>query len=300
MCRILKIIIKWHSRLNCGYGIVTFQVSANNKMLALRTALSECCCIYVELPSATMSVIDGDGIRCFRQPGAANSITIYPRLHDGTPATYIRSDDVQLLVSDLDHKLVHAQVQLDMGSDGRVALQYTLSDNYHRLTQTELRVCMRVCGVLLVDVRVHAAAFDGRTAGHHCGQHMLAYRLMAMAIHPSGDYLVVSKFCTHSLSVLKLPDMRFLISLGSNGNRPKNLDSPRGLCFTDAGTLLVADFGNHRVQHWTLEGLSIVSTVSYAVNYPVCVASRGDIFVTGTIFGICVCALESGAVYTNG
>ena len=85
-------------------------------MLALRTALGECCRVFSELPSAATSIIGGDGICCYsRRPGTANVITVRARLCDGTHATYIRADDIQLTAFDAEHKPVHVQVQLNMG-----------------------------------------------------------------------------------------------------------------------------------------------------------------------------------------
>ena len=265
-------------------------------LVAWRTALYECCQIYAKLPCAEMSVIGGDGARYFYQPSTANVLTICPRLHDGTRAAYVCPDDVQLVVSDATHRLLRAQVQPSMGSDGNITLRFTLDENCN---SPALRVCVRVCGVLLADVWVQAA-FDARTAGRRCGQHTLPHSshdsyifyAVTMAIHPAGTHLVTSTF-QKELAVYGLPDMNLLATIGSKGNGgPVNLKQP--ICFTDAGTLLVLDYYNKRVQHWALEGSSIAS---YAMQTPpVIVASRGNLFAVGTESGVRVCLLESGVV----
>ena len=89
--------------------------------------------------------------------------------------------------------------------------------------------------------------------------------------------------------------MELLTTLGSYGNGPTNLKTPGKLCFTDAGTLLVVDHHNDRVQHWTLEGSCVAS---YAIRGPQCLDSRGGIFAVGTWTGsgVHVCSLESGVM----
>ena len=155
-----------------------------------------------------------------------------------------------------------------------------------------VQVYVRVCGVLLVDVRLRPAAFEGRTGGRLCGQHTLARArtVSQIAIHPAGTHLVGSDWSCNALIVYELPSMTFLTTLGSYGDGPTNLDAPSGLCFTAAGTLLVADCDNDRVQHWTLGGSSINS---YAMQRPECVALHGNTFAVGTLVGVRVFSLES-------
>ena len=179
------------------------------------------------------------------------------------------------------------------GGVAGIVLQYALGDDCDRLTSTALlRVCVRVCGVLLADVQVSAATFDGRSAGRLCGQHQLVSAI-SIAVHPRGTHLVSSR--NHSLDVYELPDMNLMFSLGSHGDSQANLNSPLSLCFTDAGTLLVDDYLNNRIQHWTLEGLSIAS-YAFQGYLSRCVASRGNLFIVGTNDGARICSLENGAV----
>jgi hypothetical protein len=130
-----------------------------------------------------------------------------------------------------------------------------------------------------------------------------------MAIHPAGTHLAavtnsehdehggLDMYSRHRLDVYELPAMNLLATLdllsdSLSGSRATRL-SLSGLCFTDAGTLLVADYENDHVQHLTLGGLNIAS---YTVCDPICVASRGDIMAIGTNGGVYVCALKSGAM----
>ena len=262
-------------------------------MLTLLTALCECCRICTELPDAATTLTTSDNT--FHRPGAANLITIYPRLRNGAPAAYIYPDDVQLTVFDANYGRQRVHVRMDIARhDHMIALRYTLGDECDP-SILELRVRVHVCGVLLVDARVREAAFDGRTAGRICGQYTLRNKAYKIAVHPAGTHLVaINAYPPHSLNVYKIPTMEFLATIGSYGSGPTNLNAPGGLCFTDAGTLLVADSYNARVQHWTLEGSCIASFVTQRPCLHV--ASRGDIFVTGTNDGVRVCSLEDGKV----
>ena len=256
-------------------------------MLALQTMLSAYCRVFARLPSAATSTIGGDGARYFRRPGTVNLITIYLRLRDGTRAACIRPDDVQLVAFDADHKPVRARVQLIIAGGSEITLQYTLDGHDCQLMPANLRVCVRACGVSLMNARVHAAAFDGRTAGRLCGKYVLAGTADHTAIHPAGTHLVVSSMLDTVSNVYKLPGMNL-----TAGNSPNNSGLVLGLCFTAAGTLLVA-LHNDQVQHWTLEGQSIAS---YAIRAPCCVASCNNIVAVGTHGGVHVCSLENGVV----
>ena len=265
------------------------------KMLdVICAALTQSCHIFVKLPDAKTSIIGGDGIHCFRRLDT-NTITIHPRLHDGTPAIYICPDDVQLVVLDANHKMLHAQVRLDIASDGNIRLQYTLGDCDQFAPTAELRVCVRVCGVALVNVCVRAAMFNGRTAGSPCGQHaqhvFTNTYMTYMAINPAGTHLVAilqsetGGVVKIGIGVFELPEMKMVTTLASHGGS--------ALCFTDAGTLLVVDYGNASVHHLTLEGLDISS---YKTRWPKHVASRGDVFAVATGDGMRVCSLEHRTV----
>ncbi len=139
------------------------------------------------------------------------------------------------------------------------------------------------------------AAFRGQTCGvlqqsyHDC---VLDYGF-CVAIHPSGTHLVVSNFDLHTLSVHALPDMQFVATLGSFGTGRTELDCPHEICFADDGTLLIADYGNRRVQHWTFDGAWITS---YATpQWPSYLALRSGVLVVASGFkkGLRVFSLES-------
>ena len=277
--------------------------------VVLCTMLRECCRVYAEFPSAITSIIGGSGARHFRKQGIANLISIYPRLHDGTPAAYIRQDDVQIVVSSMDNELLHVKVRLDIASDGSIMLEYTLDDDCDQFALTKLRVCARVCGALLVDLCVHIAAFNGRAANRFCSQHTLAAKIAGrMAIHPAGTHLVVSDTSRALLLAYGLPEMKLLTTLNICCKGPDELffTNAGALCFTDAGTLIVTNWerGLEQLQHWTLEGCDqcnaavrtgcklLAEWVDDDCKNVRCMASRGDKIAVGTGYGVLVLNLK--------
>jgi hypothetical protein len=132
-----------------------------------RVAIRDACRIYNKLPDVAASTVDGDGIRFF-YTFAANTICIRPRFSDGTRATYVMAEDVCLLVtgSDACHQTVHVHTQIRPDSESDNAgmyIAYTLDADAGPVLK-EIRVRIRVCGVLLVDTVV-VRKFDGRTDG---------------------------------------------------------------------------------------------------------------------------------------
>ena len=263
-------------------------------MNALRAAIRNACCVYNKLPNAATSVASGDGIRYFCTR-AANTIFIRPRLPDGAPVAYITMEDVCLSVTDTNNAspiYVHTQIQLDSGS-GNISIAYTLDVDTSSMVK-EICVHVHVCGVLLVNTRATRKPFDGRTGGRLHIQH--AFSGVNMAIHPAGTHLaacvpIVGKGKQSqltSVNVFTLPEFQFVNILGGE----IEYCGPHGLCFTDNGTLLIADFYNKRVQHWALDGEWIAS---YPVRSPRYVASRGDAVVVGCHEnGVYVFSLKSG------
>ena len=251
-------------------------------------AIRGSCRVYNKLPDAAASTIDGVGIRSFHRHNA-NTILIYPRLPNGAHAAYVAIDDVCLTVTDGDDACpvrVRVQIQPDLGN-GNISIAYTLDAGSGSVPK-EICVRVHVCGALLVDVRVARSAFNGRVGGRLRAQHTLFTNqdgFMAAAICQTGARIAFSD-CWGTgvnnfgccVNVFALPDFQFIGKLGKKGNGPTELNHPHGLCFTDAGTLLIADCENNRVQHWTLDGEWIAS---YFVEKPYCVAVHGDTVVAG-------------------
>ncbi len=273
----------------------------------LRAALRNACSVYNKLPDAAASTVDGSGVRSFCTR-AANTVCICPRFSDGARTACVVLEDVCLLVTDASDSRsmhVHAQTQLDSKS-GNIRIAYALEADAGSAPKV-MRVCVHVCGVLLVDTRVVRRSFDGQTDGRLHTQHMFPRQGCRMAVHPTGTRMAVhpagtciafSDHCTDCVNVFTLPDFQCIGKLGEKGAGPTGLDFPSGLCFTDVGTLLIADCGNNRVQHWTLDGVWLASY--YPVGKPWCVDARGDAVAVGCDYGTGVRVFSSSTGLPSG
>ena len=267
-------------------------------MHKLHAAICNACVVHNRLPSNETSSVRGESLRSF-YTRAENMIFISPRLSDGTRAAYIVSEDVCLTVTNADAQLlcVRVHVHLDPES-GNITITYTL-DSDTVIVPAKIHVRVHVCGVLLVDVSVHRA-FSGRTDGRLQSRHSPNSPLPCkhIAIHSTGVYLVVSDYIGCCVNVFTLPDFQFVRKLGGKkGIGSTELSLPCGLCFTSAGTLLVADYFNDRVQHWTLDGEWVAS---YPVQRPSCIALCGNAIAVGRYErGVHVLSLKSGAVLSK-
>ena len=268
-----------------------------NTMYKLRTAICNACLVHNQLPSGKTSSVSGKGLRFF-YTRAENTIFISPRLANGTRAAFIMLEDVCLTVTNAGAQQLRTRVHVHLDSkSGNIIIAYTFDSDVDVTPKTEIRVAVHVCGVLLADVRV-CKAFSGRTDGRLQSQHAsdtISPIAWQVAIHPAGTHLAVSD--DDCVIVFTLPDFQFYKKLGEKGAGLIELSTPFGLCFTDAGTLLIADCRNNRVQHWTLDGTWIAS---YLVPRPFCVASNGGVVAVGCVGdGVHVLSLESGAVLSK-
>ena len=243
-------------------------------MCKLRATIRDACLVHNELPSDRTSTASGRGMRSFCTQ-VENTIFISPRLSNGTHPAYITIEDVCLTAMDayaLQHLCARTQVRLDSES-GKIIIMYTFDAG---AVPKKIRVRIHVCGVLLVDVSARKA-FSGRTGGRLQSQHAFAASSESIAIRTS-TRLVISGY-EADVVVFTLPDFQLARTFSYiDSHRDNQLIDPRGVCFTDAGTLLIADYYNNRVQHRTLEGIWIAS---YPVLHPSCVASRGNVAVIG-------------------
>jgi hypothetical protein len=260
----------------------------------LCATIHSACRVYNELLSTVTSITSGVGTRFFRTH-AANPILIEPRLVDGTRAACVAIEDVCVTASDDSNALpicVYTQIRVD-SERGNITITYTLGNV--DAAPRAMRVHVHVCSVSLVDVRVAPKAFDSRTGGHLHIRRAFPDFSGYMAIHPTGSCLAVTDYSTSCVIVFSLPDMQFVRKFGRRGSGPGELYNPCGLCFIATGTLLVMDYSNARVAHWTLDGEWITS---YDVPRPWCVAARGDVVVIGCSFsqGMYELSLQSGVV----
>ena len=290
-----KKILRTHSILKWNFMFHNTQPELIfNAMHKLCLEIRGACLVHHELPSVKTSIVSGEGLRSFNAR-AENMIFISPRLSSGTRAAYIMPEDVCLTAIDVNARLLCmcVHVQLDPKSSN-IAITFTL-DSVVGFTPKEIRVRVHVCGVLLVNVCV-CKAFSGLTDGRFLQSRVFSGFLSYATIHPAGTHLVVSDFIRNCVEVFTLPDFQLVKTFVGKymGTDPDELKNPRGLCFSSAGTLLIADYKNDCVQHWTLDGEWIAS---YPVQKPTCIALFCDAIAVGCCYGngVHVFSIESGA-----
>jgi hypothetical protein len=277
----LKLLFSHALRLRCFHNASgpIFEM-ADNLYAAIRGA----CHVYNQLPSNATTIVSGTGIHFF-YARTANTMCICPLLLDGTRAGCIDADDVCLTATDARAHQVHMSTHMQLDSNsGSISIAYTL-DADAGVVPEEMHVCVHVCGVLLVQVCVRAAyrLADRRALGRYANY---------VAVHPAGTHLATSDYIfSNCVNVFTLPDFVFVRRLDKRC-------AARGLCFTDAGTLLVTDGDNDSVQHWALDGSWMTS---YPAQKPWCAASCGDVVAVGGTAekGVRVFSLESNTTISE-
>ena len=76
-----------------------------------------------------------------------------------------------------------------------------------------------------------------------------------IAVSPDGAHMAISNSEKHTVSVFSLPIGTHERTIGSRGNGQLQFDGPGKLCFNAAGNILVAEWGNRRVQEVTVAGV---------------------------------------------
>jgi len=80
-----------------------------------------------------------------------------------------------------------------------------------------------------------------------------------IAVDHDRHRIIVCDTINHRVQVLSLIDGSFLFEFGSKGDQPCQLNRPQGVCIANQGRIIVADFGNSRLQSFTHEGHHISS-----------------------------------------
>lgn len=85
------------------------------------------------------------------------------------------------------------------------------------------------------------------------------------------------------VTIYKLPSGDKELSFGGPGSGSGQFKSPERLCFLDAGSLLIADSGNKRVQQMTISGTYQRTIGTGALTNPVGVTSNGYLIVVSQL-----------------
>jgi hypothetical protein len=228
--------------------------------------------------------------------GYANCIRIVPRDARGATCVYVRLEDVDASIAAVktdgsECKGSGCDARVTLGAHAQdICIEYTV--NTH-LAVKNVHVRVHACGVLLLDV--YAPAGFGCYSGSRLrGCYSVPVIARRIAINHSGSRLATTSWHTHAVHVFELPGLLLLNALGRHGRKKTQLYQPGGVCFTRNDTLLIADTGNMRVQHWALDG---APQGSFTAAHPRCIAALGDVVAVGGWHGVCqVRGLGSGSV----
>jgi len=111
--------------------------------------------------------------------------------------------------------------------------------------------------------RVHKYTSDGQYVdrmGEHGNGPLQFSRPQSLCIDEEG-LLWVADSCNHRIQVIdwRKDEPRLVAILGTQGAELGELQYPYGLTLSKDSTVMVSEFGNHRVQQWSREGKPIAS-----------------------------------------
>lgn len=255
-------------------------------VLAMMRAMTT---VWAELPSRSTSEATGRGMQCFVKGTAGrlrNIVSVHPRVVSGAIAEYTTPDDVRFMLMDDAGCVVAATVTVqwaaDTGSGMQIAFEVA-SD-----CTNNLRVSVTVCGVLIGPARVIRSGYDALPGDHEVASFDIAAGgpKEGLAVSTDGRMLAVTFARTHMVRVYccspSLGALTPACTFGRQGARPAEFNTPRRLCFTDIGALLVCDCKNNRVQHLTDNGEFLGS---FDVQEPCSVALQQDVVAVGSLLG---------------
>jgi hypothetical protein len=262
---------------------------------------------------ADMSSVRGNGLKGFvvgRRGLENNVITVTCMDAGGMAADWVTASDVVVSIRsvgvwNMDGNVVSAVVI----EPGVIEVVYAVDDE--GVSKVDLNVS--VCGVTLAGGPWRAVS-GCRADGVHVGMLALqdATGNRGLAITKDAMHMVVSNDITHQLSVYRVSDCgrnvvrscwnrcwnrrngSHIRSFGSEGAGAGQFNQPLGLCTTRENTILVAEYGNKRVQEVTLEGNHVKFIGAGVINDGVwAVAIHDDVVAVGKYVSKYLCATSS-------
>ena len=104
-----------------------------------------------------------------------------------------------------------------------------------------------------------------------------------VAVHHNDGKIFVTERKNNRVQVLN-PDLSYSHCFGSEGDKPGELNEPRGIAIDRDGMVFVSDYGNHRIQKYTPEGnfLSVIDNKGLNASfspYGLCIDCNNTLFV---------------------
>jgi len=240
----------------------------------------------------------GPGAVSFVKGGIAyNRFRVVCRDSGGVAADWVTAADVSVVVRG--GNAVGRVMGAVVTEPGAVDFTYVVDDD----ALEEVEFSARVCGEMLP-----CGPWRARRGCAAEGRLVLAVPLatsqynQGLAVTADETFMVVCNTLTNQLSVFRTEDGSHVRSFGCYGDAAGQFAHPHGLCMTGHDTVLVAEFGNYRVQEVTLAGTHVrfigVGVITASVS---CVSSHGDLVAVGiygipSLYGIMVFRYASGAL----
>jgi WD40 repeat protein len=179
------------------------------------------------------------------------------------------------------------------GVSGSFDCVYTVDEGVR-----EVAIRINVCGVVVWTGLIRSSEITGRHLQSYC---IAAGWSFGLVVTSNGRYMAVSCNSDHKLRVYRLEAdgaATLLHTVGKYGDGQKQFDKPSKMCMTPAGTLLVCEYRNDRVQELTGLGeaeLQHVRFIPAAAAWSI--ALHGDTLAVGTDRGtIKLLSYASGAL----
>jgi len=226
---------------------------------------------------AARSSASGDGLIEFAEGGAAhNVIEVTCRDRDGMLAdwTTLENADVGITLGGVTTRVGRAVFT----KPGVIQVTYVVEEEGAQ----EVEVGVSLCGVA-----VPGSPWRARTGFMAKGVYITTLPLRdehdnaGLAITSDDSLMVVSNSGTEQLSVYRTHNGTHVRSFGGLGVGAGEFDGVRGLCMTADDTVLVAEFGNERIQEVTLEGVH-VKFIAVGETSATEVAVHGDVVAVST------------------
>jgi len=236
-------------------------------------------CLY-EVDHAR-TIATGSGLTWFSRI-APNVFSVVCKDGDGLPAFWVTAADVFLRVSTtLEGNLAGHLESVEVIEPGKLQLTYAVDDE----GVVEIVLSVSVCGV-----PVAGGPWLARSGCFAMGVHVATLPLAhavgsrVLAFSTDGSLMVVlNKFTDHNLSVHRASDCSLIRFIGSRGTAPGCFLYLSGLCVTANDTLLVAEFGNQRIQEVTLEGTHVKFVVGGGLSNLALLAMHNDVVAAGML-----------------
>ena len=214
--------------------------------------------------------------------GQQSTISVYLSLQDGRPAP-IPSSLIKLQLSPPDGK---ESIQCSIKDSSQPAGQYNVvfTPNTRGVHQLHVTILDSALPGSPMSIPVSFPSKMRDTPVKTIGTGL--NKPTGIAVTDDGQ-VIVCEDMGHCVTVIDSKDGRKVRSFGSHGSGRGQLSRPEDVAITSKGTLLVTDWGNHRIQEFTMDG-ECISCVGSKGNSPLQFSDPHSIAINKTTGQVCV------------